>query len=131
MPPRKRGKKDKKSSSSKGSRQKDRDDEKVEFISQGDPVFIDRPGSANFLQVERKEAIGKDSGDLKSDFVQLQPGFYNDDNDPCYNKRCKECGKGQGLTWAASMTPEMADAIEGTMTEEEYEEWQNSIEEED
>ena len=119
---RQRGKsKDK--SSSKGSRQKDRDDEEVEFVTVGDAEFIDRPGSSNFIQVQRKQTVGKKSGDVKGEFVQLQPGFYNDDDEPRFQKGVK------GVTWNPGMTGEMLEAIEGTMSDEEFDEWDKSREE--
>ena len=114
-----RGSKSKsKGSSNKGSRQKDRDDEEVEFVSMGEPVFIDRPGSNNFIQIERKQTVGKKSGNVKGEFVQLQPGFYNDDDEPRFQKGVK------GVTWNPAMTGEIMEALEDTMTEEEFEAWE-------
>ena len=114
-----------KGSSNKGSRQKDRDDEEVEFITVGDPVFIDKPGSNNFIQIQRKQTVGKKSGTVKGEFVQQQPGFYNDDDEPRFQKGVK------GVTWNPTMTGEILEAIEGTMSDEEFEEWDSSREEED
>ena len=131
MPPRKRSKKKDKDSSNKGSRQKDRDDEPVKFVSTCEPTFVDRPGSANFFQIDRKEVVGKDSGKVKTEFTQLTPGFYNDDNEPRFNKKCPECEKGGGITWAPTMTGEMISALENTMTEEEWEEFEAEQEEDD
>ena len=111
-----RGRGKSKDSSNKGSRQKDRDDEDVTFESVVDAVRIDRPGSANFIQVERKETIGVKSGNVTSEFVQLQPGFYNDDDEPRFQKGVK------GVTWHPTMTGQIAIAIEATMNDEEYKE---------
>ena len=130
MVERRKGKK-KDSAPSKGSRQKDRDDEPVEFVSMGEPVFVDREGSSNFLQIERKQVIGKESEEIKSEFVQLNPGFYNRDGEPRFNKKCPECGRGQGITWSPSMTDGMLKAIEGTVTEDEAEEFGWDDDEED
>jgi len=124
MPGRRGSKSKGKGSSDKGSRQKDRDDEKVNFETVGEPVLVDRPGSDNFVQVQRTEVIGQDSGKVKTEFVQVKPGFYNDDDKPCYNKKCKECGKAPGVTFAPTMSGEVIMALEGTMTEEEFEEFE-------
>lgn len=122
MPRRGKGK-SKSSSPKKGSRQKDRDDEPVNFEVVVEPVYIDRPGSNNFIQVQRKQTVGKNSGDVKGEFVQVQPGFYNDDDQPCFQKGVK------GVTWNPLMTGEMITAIEDTMTEEEMDAWEETLEE--
>ena len=67
---------------------------------------------------EHIETVGKKSGNVKGEFVQLQPGFYNDDDEPRFQKGVK------GVTWNPAMTGEIMEALEDTMTEEEFEAWE-------
>lgn len=118
-------------SKGKGSRQKDRRQEKCDFEQVCDPVVIDREGSNNFVQISRTEAVGRKSGNVISEFLYIKPGFYNDDGEECFNRKCEECERAPGVTFSPDMLGEIVDGLMGTATEDEAEEYGWEDEEED
>lgn len=115
-----------KSSGGDKSRQKDRKDEPVRF-EDDEPVYVDKPDGNNFISLVRTRVIGKDSGDIKSEFVKVQQGFYGgDDNDkPFYPKK-------ENMKWPStvpSAVPDLIFGLEDLMTDEEYEAYEQRREE--
>jgi len=114
-----------------GSRQKDRKPEKVDFEDVAEPVVIDREGSNNFIQISRTEAVGRKSGNVISEFLYIKPGFYNDDDEECFNRKCEECERAPGVTFSPAMLGEVVDGLMDMATEDEAEEYGWEEEEED
>ena len=80
---------------------------------------MDLPDSNNFVEISRKEVVGKDSGEVQREFTQIQRGYYyeNDKGDTL-----PRFAKG-GATWPPSVTNDIITALADTFTDEEAKEY--------
>ena len=106
----------KESSESKGSdtsRNSDRQqqDDPVDFKDVNPPVRIKKPTGTGFVEVARRQAVGKNDGKVRFEFFTIVPGYTTKDGTVQFNKKSP--------SWNPSMTKDIIEALESMVTDDE------------